>query len=640
MGKTVAEKIIEGRLVKGKMEPGSEIAIRIDHTLTQDATGTMVFLEFMAMKIPRVKTELSVSYVDHNLLQTDFKNADDHRFLRTAAAKFGVIFSRPGNGVSHQVHMERFSVPGKTLLGSDSHTTTNGGMSMLAIGAGGLDVAMAMAGEPFFLNMPKIIGVKLSGRLQPWVSAKDVILELLRRQSVKGGVGKIYEYCGSGVETLSATDRSVIGNMGAELGATTSIFPSDERTKEFLESQGRGAVWTEIKADPDAHYHEIIEMDLSQIEPMIATPSSPDNVKKVSEIEGIPVNQVIVGSSANSSFRDLMITAKAMEGKHCHPDVSFEINPGSNQALLNVTTFGGLTNLITGGARIHQSGCLGCIGMGQAPGTGSVSLRTFPRNFLGRSGSFPDSVYLCSPETAVASAIFGKITDPRRLGEYPDVSNPKSYVINDENLIYPPDPGEPVELIMGPNIMPFPEFGPLEEDLEGIVALKVNDNITTDHIMPAGSKVLPLRSNIPAISEFVFNNIDPDFPNRSKELGSTFIVAGENYGQGSSREHAAIAPRFLGVRAKFAKSFARIHKANLINFGILPLRFENPDDYEFLKPGCRLKISGIRKNIEDGLETLEAVETESGRLIIVKLEVTARERKILLAGGLINLARH
>jgi predicted aconitate hydratase len=640
MGKTVAEKIIEGRLVKGKMEPGSEIAIKIDHTLTQDATGTMVFLEFMAMKVPRVKTELSVSYVDHNLLQTDFKNADDHRFLRTAAAKFGVIFSRPGNGVSHQVHMERFSAPGKTLLGSDSHTTTNGGMSMLAIGAGGLDVAMAMAGEPFFLNMPKIIGVKLSGRLQPWVSAKDVILELLRRQSVKGGVGKIYEYCGPGVETLSATDRSVIGNMGAELGATTSIFPSDERTREFLESQGRGAVWTEIKADPDARYHEIIEIDLSQIEPMIATPSSPDNVRKVSEIEGIPVNQVIVGSSANSSFRDLMITAKAMEGKHCHPDVSFEINPGSNQALLNVTTFGGLTNLITGGARIHQSGCLGCIGMGQAPGTGSVSLRTFPRNFLGRSGSFPDSVYLCSPETAVASAIFGKITDPRRLGEYPNVSNPKSYVINDENLIYPPGPGEPVEVTMGPNIKPFPEFGPLEEDLEGIVALKVNDNITTDHIMPAGSKVLPLRSNIPAISEFVFNNIDSDFPHRSKDLGSTFIVAGENYGQGSSREHAAIAPRFLGVKAKFAKSFARIHKANLINFGILPLRFENPDNYEFLKPGCRLKISGIRKKIEEGLDTFEAVETESGRLIKVKLEVTQRERKILLAGGLINLARH
>ncbi len=638
MGKTVAEKIIEAHLVKGKIEAGSEIAIKVDHTLTQDATGTMVFLEFMAMKVPRVKTEISVSYVDHNLLQTDFKNADDHRFLRTAAAKFGVVYSRPGNGVSHQVHLERFSVPGKTLLGSDSHTPTNGGMSMLAIGAGGLDIAMAMGGAPFYLNMPRIVGVRLSGHLHAWVSAKDVILELLRRQSVKGGVGKIYEYFGPGVETLSVTDRAVIGNMGAELGATTSIFPSDHRTREFLESQDRGGSWKEIKADSDAHYHEIIEIDLSQIEPMIASPSSPDNVKKVSEIEGIPVNQVIVGSSANSSFRDLMITAKAMEGRHCHPDVSFEINPGSNQALLNVTAFGGLTNLIRGGARIHQSGCLGCIGMGQAPGTGNVSLRTFPRNFPGRSGSFPDSVYLCSPETAVASAIFGKITDPRKLGEYPLVSNPEKYFVNDENLIWPPESGGSIEVEMGPNIKSFPEFGPLEDNLEGVIALKVNDNITTDHIMPAGSKVLPLRSNIPAISEFVFNNIDLDFPSRAKSAGSVFIVAGENYGQGSSREHAAIAPRFLGVRAKFAKSFARIHKANLINFGILPFCFENPEDYNLLKPGDRLRISGIRKSLEAGAESLDVVEVGSSRSFRVKLEVTPRDRRILLAGGLINLA--
>jgi aconitate hydratase len=638
MGKTVAEKIIGAHLVKGKMEAGSEIAIKIDHTLTQDATGTMVYLEFMAMKVPRVKTEVSVSYVDHNLLQTDFKNADDHRFLRTAAAKFGVIFSRPGNGVCHQVHLERFSVPGKTLLGSDSHTPTNGGMSMLAIGAGGLDIAMAMGGAPFYLNMPRIVGVRLSGHLQAWVSAKDVILELLRRQSVKGGVGKIYEYFGPGVETLSVTDRSVIGNMGAELGATTSIFPSDQRTLEFLESQGRGDSWTEITADPDAGYCEIIEIDLSELEPMIASPSSPDNVTKVSEIEGIPVNQVIVGSSANSSYRDLMITAKAMEGRHCHPDVSFEINPGSNQALLNVTAFGGLTNLIKGGARIHQSGCLGCIGMGQAPGTGNVSLRTFPRNFPGRSGSFPDSVYLCSPETAVASAIFGKITDPRKLGNYPDVSNPEKYVVNDENLIYPPESGEAIEILMGPNIKPFPEFGPLEDDLEGVVVLKVEDNITTDHIMPAGSKVLPLRSNIPAISEFVFNIVDPDFPARAKAAGSGFVIGGENYGQGSSREHAAIAPRFLGVRAKLVKSFARIHKANLINFGILPLRFENPEDYKFIEPGDRLRIAGIRKSLETGAMLLNVTELGSGRTIPVKLEITHRDRKILLAGGLINLA--
>ncbi len=638
MGKTVAEKIIGAHLVKGKMEAGSEIAIKIDHTLTQDATGTMVYLEFMAMKVPRVKTEVSVSYVDHNLLQTDFKNADDHRFLRTAAAKFGVIFSRPGNGVSHQVHLERFSVPGKTLLGSDSHTPTNGGMSMLAIGAGGLDIAMAMGGAPFYFNMPRIVGVRLIGRLQAWVSAKDVILELLRRQSVKGGVGKIFEYFGPGVETLSVTDRSVIGNMGAELGATTSIFPSDQRTLEFLESQGRGDSWTEITADPDAGYCEIIEIDLSELEPMIASPSSPDNVTKVSEIEGISVNQVIVGSSANSSYRDLMIVAMAMKGRHCHPDVSFEINPGSNQALLNVASFGGLTNLIQAGARIHQSGCLGCIGMGQAPGTGNVSLRTFPRNFPGRSGSFPDSVYLCSPETAVASAIYGKITDPRKLGKYPDVSNPHNYLINDENLIYPPESRESIEIEMGPNIKPFPEFEPLENDLEGLVALKVEDNITTDHIMPAGSKVLPLRSNIPAISEFVFNIVDSDFPALAKAAGSVFVVGGENYGQGSSREHAAIAPRFLGVRAKLVKSFARIHKANLINFGILPLRFQDPEDYNLIKPGDTLRISGIRKSLEEGAEFLTVTELGSGRTIPVRLEITPRDRKILLAGGLINLA--
>ncbi|MGC8603485.1 MAG: aconitate hydratase [Desulfomonilaceae bacterium] len=640
MGKTIAEKIIEAHLVKGNMEVGSEIAIRIDHTLTQDATGTMVYLEFMAMKAARVRTEVSVSYVDHNLLQTDFRNADDHRFLRTAAAKFGVIFSRPGNGVSHQVHMERFSVPGKTLLGSDSHTPTNAGMSMLAIGAGGLDVAMAMVGAPFYLNMPKIVGVKLSGRLPEWVSAKDVILELLRRQSVKGGVGKIYEYFGPGVETLSVTDRCVIGNMGAELGATTSIFPSDLRTLEFLESQDRGSVWKEIKADGDANYHEIIDMDLSELEPMIASPSSPDNVTKVSEIEGIPVNQVIVGSSANSTFRDLMITAKVMEGRHCHPDVSFEINPGSNQVLLNVTAFGGLTHLIQSGARIHQSGCLGCIGMGQAPGTGAVSLRTFPRNFPGRSGSFPDNVYLCSPETAVVSAIYGKLTDPRKLGKYPNVSNPTKYFINDENLIYPPESGESIKIEMGPNIKPFPEFGQLEENLEGVIALKVGDNITTDHIMPAGSKALPLRSNIPAISEFVFSNVDPEFPARCKAAETVFIVAGENYGQGSSREHAAIAPRYLGVRAKLAKSFARIHKANLINFGILPLRFEDPADYDLLKSGDRLRFTGLRASLEAGADTLNAVELVSGKSIRLKLEVEPREIKILLAGGLINLSEH
>lgn len=638
MGKTVTEKIIERHLVKGRMEAGAEIAIKIDHTLQQDATGTMVFLEFMAMGLPRVKTEVSVAYVDHNLLQTDFKNADDHRFLRSASAKFGVTYSRPGNGISHQVHLERFSVPGKTLLGSDSHTPTNAGSSMLAIGAGGLDVAMAMAGRPFHLTMPKIVGVRLTGKLQPWVSGKDVILEMLRRLTVKGGVGKIFEYFGPGVETLSATDRGTIGNMGTELGATSSMFPSDRRTKEFLESQGRGDVWTEILPDSDARYAEVMDVDLSEIEPLIACPSSPDNVKKVSEVEGIDVGQVIVGSSVNSSFRDLMTTAKAVEGRHCHPDVSFEINPGSSQVLLNVAEAGGVMNLILAGARIHQSGCLGCIGMGQAPATGTVSLRTFPRNFPGRSGSNPDQVYLCSPETAVAAAIFGKITDPRKLGECPAVSNPSEYKIDDENLIPPPEDSSAVEIIMGPNIKPFPRFGPLEETIEGTVILKVGDNITTDHIMPAGAKILPLRSNIGAISEFVFTNLDPDFHVRAASAGHGFILGGENYGQGSSREHAAIAPRYLGIRVKLAKSFARIHKANLINFGILPLTLENPEDYESLNQGDLIRMEGVRGAVEQGKEELIAEIPRTGRTVRLRLDATERERRILAAGGLINLA--
>ncbi len=546
MGKTVAEKIIEAHLVKGKLEPGSEIAIKVDHTLTQDATGTMAFLEFMAMGVPRVKTEVSVSYVDHNLLQSDFKNADDHRFLRSAAAKYGVIYSRPGNGVSHQVHLERFSVPGKTLLGSDSHTPTNAGSSMLAIGAGGLDVAMAMAGHPFHLSMPRIVGVRLTGSLQPWVSAMDVILEMLRRLTVKGGLGKIFEYFGPGVENLSATDRATIGNMGAELGATSSMFPSDTRTREFLESQGRGEVWTEIVADADARYSEIIELDLSALEPLIACPSSPGNVKKVSEVEGIDVSQVIVGSSANSSFRNFMVVAKAVEGRHCHPDVSFEINPGSSQVLLNVAEAGGVKDLILSGARIHQSGCLGCIGMGQAPATGAVSLRTFPRNFPGRSGTFPDQVYLCSPQTAVAAAILGKITDPRALGEYPRVSDPVKYSFNDENLVHPASDPSSVEIIMGPNIKPFPKFGRLEEAIEGAVIIKVGDNISTDEIMPAGSKILPLRSNIEAISEFVFDKVDPDFPRRAKSAKLGFVVGGgelrARFLEGT-RCHSAALPR-------------------------------------------------------------------------------------------------
>jgi aconitate hydratase len=638
MGQTVAEKIIEAHLIEGHLEPGSEIAIKIDHALTQDATGTMVYLEFMAMRVHGVKTEVAVSYVDHNLLQTDFKNADDHRFLRTVAAKYGVIYSRPGNGISHQVHLERFSAPGKTLLGSDSHTPTNGGSSMLAIGAGGLDVAMAMAGQPFYLTMPRIVGVRLIGALQPWVSGKDVILEMLRRLTVKGGVGKLFEYFGPGVDTLSVTDRATIGNMGAELGATTSIFPSDQRTREFLESQGRGDCWTEILADPDAGYSEVLEIDLSKLEPLIACPSSPDNVKKVSEVEGIDVQQVIIGSSVNSSFRDLMITAKAVEARHCHPDVSFEINPGSTQVLLNVAEAGGVTSLISSGARIHQSGCLGCIGMGQAPGTGTVSLRTFPRNFPGRSGTMPDSVYLCSPETAVAAAILGKITDPRKLGECPKVSNPSSYIINDENLVSPPADSSAVEIVMGPNIKPFPKFGPLDDVIQGTVILKVGDNITTDHVMPAGSKVLPFRSNIEAMSQFVFSNVDDGFARRALDAGSGFVVGGENYGQGSSREHAAIAPRFLGIKAKLAKGFARIHKANLVNFGILPLTFVDPADYEVLDQGETIRLVGIRTSLERGEGTISAQLPRLGREIPLHLGLSDRERRILLAGGLINLA--
>ncbi len=636
MGKTVSEKIIEAHLVKGALKPGTEIALKIDHCLVQDATGTMVFLEFMAMGIPRVKAERAVVYIDHNLIQSDFKNADDHRFLQSAAAKFGVICSKPGNGISHQVHLERFSIPGQTLLGSDSHSPTNAGSSMLAIGAGGLDVAMALAGHPFHLNMPSIVGVRLTEKLQPWVSAKDVILELLRRYTVKGGVGKIFEYFGPGVETLSVTDRGTIGNMGTELGLTSSVFPSDHRTREFLESQGRGDVWTEIQADPDAEYSNIIELDLSTLEPLIACPTSPDNVKKVSEVAGIDVHQVIVGSSVNSSFRDLMVVAKAMEGRHAHPNVSFEINPGSHQVLLNVAQARGIMNLILAGARIHQSGCLGCIGMGQAPATGTVSLRTFPRNFPGRSGTKNDQVYLCSPETAVAAAIFGKITDPRDLGACPDVSNPSAYHINDENLLIPPEDSSQLEVIMGPNVKPFPRFHAVGQELEATVVLKVDDNITTDHIMPAGSKILPLRSNIQAMSDYVFTNVDSSFSERSRSLGDTVVVGGENYGQGSSREHAAIVPRFLSVRAKIAKSFARIHKANLINFGILPLTFVNPDDYDAISQGDTIRLEGIQEALQQG--ATELILKTGDREIPVLLDATERERAMLRAGGLINMA--
>ena len=640
MGKNLATKILEAHLVEGELVPGREIAIRIDHTLLQDATGTMAMLEFMAMGVPRVKVELAAQYIDHNLLQTDSKNADDHVFLMTAAQKFGIHLSKPGNGVSHQVHLERFGVPGKVMLGADSHTPTAAGLGMLAIGAGGLDVALAMAGHPFYLSCPKIMGVKLTGRLSPWVSGKDVILEMLRRHTVKGGVGKIIEYYGPGVETLSATDRATIGNMGAELGATTSIFPSDRNTLTFLESQGRGDVWVELSADPDCTYDEHDEIDLSTVEPLIACPSSPGNVVPVREVEGVKVDQVIVGSSVNSSFRDLMTVCKVLDGRRVAPHVSFNINPGSRQVLENVTDKGGFMMLLLAGAQVHQPGCLGCIGMGQAPGTDQVSLRTFPRNFPGRSGTKNDKVYLCSPETAAAAGVFGVITDPRKLGElmlWPGVQNPERYLVDNSSIIFPLEETGEVEIITGPNIVPFPEFDPLPDGMEAEVVIKVEDNISTDTIMPAGNKVLPFRSNIPAISQFVFEQIDPDFPQRAQQKQPGVVVAGENYGQGSSREHAALAPRYLGIRAKIAKSFARIHKANLINFGVLPLVFRDPADYDSINQGDRVSLKDLRRLVESGAQEIPV--TVGDREIVTLLEVSDRERQDLLAGGTLNYVK-
>jgi aconitate hydratase len=633
--KTLSQKILEQHLVTGKPVPGEEVGIRIDHTLTQDATGTMVYLEFEKMGIDRVKTELSVSYVDHNLLQTDFKNMDDHLFLQTCAARYGLYFSKPGNGISHQVHFERFGVPGKTMLGSDSHTCTGGGMGMVAIGAGGLDVALAMAGEPYHLKYPKTFGVKLTGKLQDWVSGKDVILEMLRRHSVKGGVGYIVEYFGSGVKGLSATDRATIANMGAELGATTTIFPSDIQTKRYLQSQGRGDAWVELKADQGAKYDKLDKIDLSELEPLIACPSSPDNVKKVKDVEGTPVNQCITGSSVNSSFRDLMIVCRVLENKKIHDSVSFEINPGSTQVLENVAAKGGTVSLLNAGARIQQSGCLGCIGMGQSPASGTVSLRTFPRNFPGRSGTKDDRIYLCSPETAVAAGIFGEIRDPRNLGVYPRVSNPKRYIVNDAMIIPPTSHPENIEIKRGPNIVPFPDFEELPESLECKVILKAGDNITTDHIMPAGNTVLPLRSNIPEISKFVYNQVDPEFPDKAKSAGNAAVIGGENYGQGSSREHAAIAPRYLGIRVKIVKSFARIHYSNLVNFGIIPLLFEDWEDYDSIKEGDVIKLPKVREEIlKENHVTVEV----NGRMIRTKITLSEGERNAIVSGGLINYA--
>ncbi len=641
MGKNVAQKLIASHLTVGDMSVGEEIALKIDQTLTQDATGTLVMLEFEAMNIPRVRTELSAQYVDHNLLQMDFKNPDDHLFLRSACKKFGVWYSRPGNGVSHPVHMEHFGIPGKTLLGSDSHTCSAGSLGMLSMGAGGLEVAMAMAGEPFFVRMPEIMGVRLTGNLPDWVSAKDMILEMLRRHGVSGGVGKIIEYYGPGLDSLSAMDRHVIANMGAELGATTSVFPSDDAVRNFLLQNGRENVFQKIIADEDAEYDMYEEINLSGLEPLIALPGSPGNVVPVSEVAGKEIYQSYIGSSANPGFRDFAVTALIVDGKQAHDRVSLDINPSSRQILENLTATGFLQKLIHSGARIHQAGCNGCIGMGQAPATGRISLRTVPRNFPGRSGTKDDQVYLCSPETAAASALTGVITDPRTLEmDYPCFVEPEEIIINNEMLIAPSEDGASVEIEKGPNIKPLPVLLPMPVRIEGPVLLKVGDDISTDGIMPAGTKVLPFRSNIPEISKFTFSQIDGTYYERAMKYqeGGSFIVAGENYGQGSSREHAALGPRYIGVRAIIAKSFARIHWQNLCNFGILPLSFVNQKDWERIDQNDVLAIDDAGNAIQRGSRILlinktrdEHYETEHA--------MSTRQIEMVRSGSLINLVK-
>jgi aconitate hydratase len=639
--RNVARKLIESHLVSGKMDPGEDIGLRIDQTLTQDATGTMVMLEFEAMQIPQVKTEISAQYVDHNLLQTDFKNADDHLFLYSACRRFGVWFSRPGNGVSHPVHMERFGVPGKTLLGSDSHTPAAGALGMLAIGAGGLEVALAMAGEPIYIKMPTVMGVRLTGRLPDWVSAKDVILEMLRRYGVQGGQGKIIEYYGPGLESLSAMDRHVIANMGTELGATTTVFPSDDSVRRFLKTQGREPDWVEILADTEATYDETDQIDLSQLEPLIALPSSPGNVVPVTEVTGREIYQAYIGSSANPGMRDFAVPALIVDGKTVHPRVSFDVNPTSRQILQNLAAFGLLEKLVRSGARLHQAGCGGCIGMGQAPATGKISLRTVPRNFPGRSGTKEDQVYLCSPETAAASALTGVITDPRTLDmAYPEFKEPDAIVINTQMLVAPPGPSETVKLEKGPNIKPLPLFEPLPDTVTGPVLLKAGDNISTDEIMPAGSRVLPFRSNIPEISKFAFSQVDQEFYDRAlpHQQEGFYVVGGDNYGQGSSREHAAIAPRYLGLRAVVAKSIARIHWQNLANFGILPLIFVDRDDYDRISQGDRLEIADVHGSIANG-NRIDVINRTAEEIYAVTHNLSRRQVEMILEGSLINVVR-
>lgn len=639
MGETLAQKIIRAHLLHGDMTPGSEIALRIDQTLTQDATGTMAYLEFETMGIPRVRTELSVAYVDHNTLQSGFENADDHRYLQTVAKKHGVWFSRPGNGICHQVQLERFGKPGKTLIGSDSHTPTGGGIGMLAFGAGGMDVAVAMGGGAYYITMPKMFKVNLTGALRPYVTAKDISLELLRILSVKGGVGAIIEWGGPGIAALSVPERATITNMGTELGATTSIFPSDDVTRAFLAAEGREADFTPLQSDPDAQYDRVIDIDLNTLQPMIACPHSPDNVVPVAKLAGTKVDQVCIGSCTNSSLFDMLKVAALLKGRTIAPGVSLSISPGSKQVLTMLADCGALTDILASGARLLECACGPCIGMGFSPNSGGVSLRTFNRNFLGRSGTKDAQVYLVSPETAVAAALTGTITDPQTLGPMPAVTLPEHFRIDDSAVLppAPADEADAVEVLRGPNIRPFPQSKPFADALTAELVLKVGDNITTDHIMPAGSKILPYRSNIPKLAEFCFTVCDPTFPARARAAGDGIIVGGSNYGQGSSREHAALVPMYLGIRCVVAKSFARIHVANLINAGILPLTFENPADYDALQPGAQLRIDGIRAGMAAGALTL--TDTATGKAYPVVCSLTERQQAILLAGGLLNYTK-